>query len=97
MSKSKKKEDFDHFINYLVDAGASKAMRIMQTMDDDQFMKYYSQMLEYAMPKRQRVEQENKSDTVHTIVVNWDGETIQNRSSTASLEPRKGSEGSQEI
>ena len=97
MAKSKKKEDFTSFVEYLVNAGAVKATRIMQTMDDDQYMKYYSQMLEYAMPKRQRIEQEGRQDTTHRVVVNWDGETLPHRPSAASLQSGESPEGSQEV
>jgi hypothetical protein len=97
MSKSKKKEGFESFVEYLLDAGAMKAKRIMETMDDELYMKYYSQMLEYGMPKRQRVEQESKQDTVHKIVINWDGEALPNRSTTASLESGESPEGSPKV
>jgi hypothetical protein len=86
----KKKEGFDRFIEFLLDSGAVKAERIMMTMDDEEFMKYYAIMMEYAAPKQQRVEQETKQDTVHRIVVNWDDNRLPDSPSAPALESGQG-------
>jgi hypothetical protein len=91
MSK-KKPEGYDRFINFLLEAGAIKAERIMMEMDDEQFMKYYAAMMEYAAPKQQRIEQETTQDTVHRIVVNWDNDNgLPNKPPTPPLESSQGS------
>jgi hypothetical protein len=97
MPKSKKKEGFESFIEFLLDSGAAKAERIMMTMDDEQFMKYYAMMMEYAAPKRQRIDQETNQNTTHTVVVNWDAETISYRPSTPPLQSSASAEGVEEV
>jgi len=48
-------------------------------------------MIEFAAPKRQRVEQETKTDTTLNIVVNWDEDTkFIHRPSTSALESAEG-------
>ena len=90
MSK-KRKPGFESFLEFLMDKGAAKAERIMMTMDDDDFMRFYAQMIEFAAPKRQRVEQETKTDTTLNIVVNWDEDTkFIHRPSTSALESAEG-------
>ncbi len=92
MPKSKKKEGFDRLMEFLLESGAAKAERIMMTMDDDEFMKYYAMMMEYAAPKKQRIEQETKQDTVHRIVVNWDDNRLPDSPTTATLQSGQGPE-----
>lgn len=92
MPKSKKKEGFESFLEFLMDRGAAKAERIMMTMDDDEFMKYYATMMEYAAPKKQRIEQETKQDTVHRIVVNWDDNRLPDSPTATPLQSGQGPE-----
>jgi len=92
MPKSKKKEGFESFLEFLMDRGAAKAERIMMTMDDDEFMKYYATMMEFAAPKKQRIEQETKQDTVHRIVVNWDDNRLPDSPTTPPLQSGQGPE-----
>jgi len=92
MAKKKKREGFDSFLEFLMDSGAAKAERIMMTMDDDEFMKYYAMMMEYAAPKKQRIEQETKQDTIHRVVVNWDDNRLPDSPPAPTLESGQGPE-----
>lgn len=94
MSRKKdKKTDNDPLMDYLLGPGGIKAKAIMMDLDGEKYMRYYIQILEFYKAKMQRVEMDNKQDTLHRIVVNWDGnDRLLNQSPTAPHQPTKGIE-----
>ena len=64
---SQKTREWDNLGEFLTQSGAERAASIMSSCDDEQFMKYYTQMLEYFKPKHARSEVTNKGET-KTIV-----------------------------
>ena len=80
-------------MDYLLGPGGIKAKAIMMDLDGEKYMRYYTQILEFYKAKMQRVEMDNKQDTVHRIVVNWDGnDRLLNQPTTAPHQPTKGIE-----
>jgi len=54
--KGKRTEAWEALGAYFTSTGASRAMRIMSQADDDQFMEYYSKLIELFRPKLARTE-----------------------------------------
>ena len=93
MAKKKKDKEDDPLMDYLLGPGGIKAKAIMMDLDGEKYMRYYTQILEFYKAKMQRVEMDNKQDTIHRIVVNWDGnDRLLNQPSTATHQPAKGIE-----
>jgi len=93
MAKKKKDKEDDPLMDYLLGPGGIKAKAIMMDLDGEKYMRYYTQILEFYKAKMQRVEMDNKQDTVHRIVVNWDGnDRLLNQPSTTPHQPAKGIE-----
>lgn len=52
--KTKKTKAWEQIGDFLTEAGAQRAKKIMDKADDDSFMRYYAMFLEYFKPKQQR-------------------------------------------
>lgn len=55
-SKNVKTIEWDNLGDMITKAGAERAIKIMSSSNNDDFMKYYSMLLEYFKPKQARVE-----------------------------------------
>ena len=49
--KTKKNKEWENLGNFIIDAGAKKAMRILNEMDDDKFIEQYTKLVSYFKPK----------------------------------------------
>jgi hypothetical protein len=70
-SVSEKIKMWESLGNYVVNQGAERAMHILHTMDDDEFLKYYLTMLEFFKPKQARVT--HAGDAKEPVVINMHG------------------------
>ena len=64
-SVSSKVKAWEQLGDFITDAGAMRVKTILTTCDEETFLKYYSQFMEYFKPKLSRVE--SKSDVNATI------------------------------
>lgn len=62
---SKKTKAWEQLGDFITEAGAMRVKTILATCDEETFLKYYSQFMEYFKPKLSRVE--SKSDVNATI------------------------------
>jgi len=62
---SSKVKAWEQLGDFITDAGAMRVKTILATCDEETFLKYYSQFMEYFKPKLSRVE--SKSDVNATI------------------------------
>lgn len=90
----KKTMQWEELGKLLLSSGADRAARIMAESEDDDYMKYYMQLVEYFAPKQSRVESVNKNDTQLSINVNWDGQNFIHTTPKASLQSGESTEGS---
>jgi len=87
MGKRKTKQDDPIDITeWMLSVGKDRALRIMQDSDDEDYMRYYLQLLEYHAPKLARVESTNKNDTTINIQVNWDDTTVIHTTTATALQ-----------
>lgn len=68
---SEKVKLWEQLGNYVVQQGAERAMHILHTMDDEEYMKYYLTMLEFFKPKQARVT--HSGDAKEPVVINIHG------------------------
>jgi hypothetical protein len=57
--------------NYVVSQGAERAMHVLSTMDDEEYLKHYLTMLEFFKPKQARVT--HAGDAKEPVVINMHG------------------------
>jgi hypothetical protein len=91
-SKNQRTIEWEELGKVLLSSGADRAARIMAEAQDDDYMKYYMQLVEYFAPKQSRVEAINKNDTQVSINVNWDGQNFIHTTPKASLQSGEGPE-----
>ena len=68
---SEKTKLFDSLCNYITNEGAERAMHVLRTMDDEQFIKHYLTILEFCKPKQARVT--HAGDAKEPVVINMHG------------------------
>lgn len=66
-SKNQKSIEWENLGDFLTKEGAERCANIMQSCDEEQFMKYYGMLLEYFKPKHARSEVKQTGET-KTIV-----------------------------
>ena len=71
-SKNQKTIDWNEFGKKLTEDGLPRLQRILETCDDETFIKLYVVMLEYFKPKMKRLEVADAEATPTKIVVCWD-------------------------
>lgn len=57
--------------NYVINEGAERAMHVLSTMDDEEYLKHYLTMLEFFKPKQARVT--HAGDAKEPVVINMHG------------------------
>jgi len=67
-AKGKRTIEWEKLGDFITDEGAERAARIMRECSDEDFMKYYRDVLEYFKPKQQRQEISAEVETVIKIV-----------------------------
>ena len=60
-SKNQKTKEWEAFGHELITGGMPRLRQILDTCDDDTFIRVYIPLLEYFKPKLTRIEQENES------------------------------------
>ncbi len=60
-SKNQKTKEWEAFGHELIAGGLPRLRQILDTCDDDTFIRVYIPLLEYFKPKLKRIEQENES------------------------------------
>ena len=68
-SKNQKTKEWEAFGHELITGGMPRLRQILDTCDDDTFIRVYISLLEYFKPKLKRVEIDPDSDQVRQIVV----------------------------
>lgn len=68
---SEKQKMWEALGAYVISQGAERAMHILHTMDDDEYLKYYLTMLEFFKPKQARVT--HAGDAKEPVVINMHG------------------------
>lgn len=58
--------------SYVVNEGSTRAMQVLQGMDDEEFLHYYITMLEYFKPKQARQTLVGEGDAPLQIVISKD-------------------------
>lgn len=71
-SKNQKTIDWDEFGRMLTEQGLTRLQHILNTCDDQTFIRTYVQLLEYFKPKMKRLEVGEAEPATHVITVNWD-------------------------
>lgn len=71
-TKNTKTIEWEDFGKLLLTSGTERVQRVMAESSDDDFMKYYIQLVEYFAPKQSRVENKNSNDSTVKIVLDWD-------------------------
>lgn len=66
-AKDHRTRKIDELTEYLISDGVGRFMEAMDEMDNQDYAKYYIQLIEYVMPKlaRQTIDVENGSLTLH--------------------------------
>jgi len=54
---------------YVVNEGAERAMEVLATLDDEQFLEQYMKMLEYFKPKQARVTHAGDAEAPINIII----------------------------
>ena len=68
---SEKQKLWDQLGNYVVSQGAERAMHILSTMEDEEYLKYYMTMLEFFKPKQARIT--HSGDAKEPIIIQMHG------------------------
>jgi hypothetical protein len=68
---SEKLKMWESLGNYVVTQGAERAMHVLSTMDDEEYLKHYLTMLEFFKPKQARVT--HAGDAKEPVVINMHG------------------------
>lgn len=89
-TKNTKTIEWEEFGKELLNEGSMKAKRILSESTDENFMKYYIQLIEYFAPKQSRIESTNKNDNQTIIKIEWETDGIINQITEASSKPNKG-------
>jgi len=58
--------------SFVVNEGSERAMKVLQSMDDEEFLHYYITMLEYFKPKQARQTLVGEGDAPLQIVISKD-------------------------
>lgn len=67
---NKKTEMWNQLGEYVVTQGSERAMAVLHSMDDEDFLHYYLTMLEYFKPKQARQTIVGESDAPVQIIIN---------------------------
>ena len=67
---SQKTEMWNKLGEYVVTQGSERAMAVLHSMDDEDFLHYYLTMLEYFKPKQARQTIVGESDAPVQIIIN---------------------------
>jgi hypothetical protein len=68
---SEKTKLWDQLGNYVVSQGAERAMHILSTMEDEEYLKYYMTMLEFFKPKQARIT--HSGDAKEPVIIQMHG------------------------
>lgn len=88
-TKNTKTIEWEDFGKELLNEGSAKAKRILSESTDDNFMKYYIQLIEYFAPKQSRIESTSKNDNNLNITIDWDTNGIINQITETPYKPNK--------
>jgi len=69
---SEKKKMWEALGSFVVNEGSERAMKVLQSMDDEEFLHYYITMLEYFKPKQARQTLVGEGDAPLQIVISKD-------------------------
>jgi hypothetical protein len=67
---SKKTEMWNQLGDYVVTQGAERAMTVLHSMDDEDYLHHYLAMLEYFKPKQARTVHAGDSEAPVQIIIN---------------------------
>ena len=68
---SEKTKLWNQLGNYVVSQGAERAMHILSTMEDEEYLKYYMTMLEFFKPKQARIT--HSGDAKEPVIIQMHG------------------------
>jgi hypothetical protein len=71
-SKNKKSIQWEALGGYITEQGLTRLMTILETCDDQTFLRNYVQLLEYFKPKLKRLEVDETDKKPAVIKVLWD-------------------------